>query len=392
VECEDGPLAGVRVLDLSSVIMGPLATRILADFGASVLKVEPPEGDVMRYALPARNRGMGALFMHLNRHKRSIVLDLKTEAGRDVLLRLCARSDVFVHNTRLAALARLKLSYADVARANPSIVYVSLVGYDQRGPGAALPAYDDMIQGASGLAALFARNGDEPRYVPGTIADRIGGLSTVNVVLAALLARAKSGLGQAIEVPMFETLVDIVLGDHLGGESFVPPEGPMGYERLLTEMRRPHRTLDGYLCVLVYNEGHWTRFFEAGGNLERYLADPLLSDPEQRRRNYHYAYGVVAEMLATRTSAEWLALLRQADVPAAPLQSPEDLLRDPQLAATDFLQERYHPSEGRIRTIGVPSRWSRTQPSAAGDAPRLGQHTDEVLRELQEPEHPERQG
>ena len=246
MESGHGPLAGVRVLDLSSVIMGPLATRILADFGASVIKVEPPEGDVMRYALPARNRGMGALFMHLNRGKRSIVLDLKTATGRDILLRLCAQSDVFVHNPRLAALARLNLGYAEVARANPSIVYVSLVGYDQRGPGAALPAYDDMIQGASGLAALFALGGDEPRYVPGTIADRIGGLSTVNVILAALLARAKSGQGQAIEVPMFETLVDIVLGDHLGGESFVPAEGPMGYARLLTEMRRPHRTLDGY--------------------------------------------------------------------------------------------------------------------------------------------------
>jgi crotonobetainyl-CoA:carnitine CoA-transferase CaiB-like acyl-CoA transferase len=188
---------------------------------------------------------------------------------------------------------------------------------------------------------------------------------------------------------MFETLVDIVLGDHLGGESFVPPEGPMGYARLLTEMRRPHRTLDGYLCVLVYNEGHWTRFFSASGNIERYLADPLLSDPEQRRRNYHYAYGVVAEMLATRTSADWLALLRQADVPASQLHDLEDLLHDPQLAATDFLHERDHPSEGRLRTIGIPSTWSLTRPSAAGDAPRLGQHTDEVLRELHEPEDPQ---
>jgi crotonobetainyl-CoA:carnitine CoA-transferase CaiB-like acyl-CoA transferase len=289
------------VLDLSSVIMGPLATRILADFGASVIKIEPPEGDVMRFALPARNHGMGALFMHLNRGKRSVVLDLKTEAGRDALLRLCVRSDVFIHNTRLAALARLGLGYADVARANPAIVYVSLVGYGQRGPGAALQAYDDLIQGTSGLASLFALEGGEPRYVPSTIADRIGGLSAVNVVLAALLHRTQSGKGQAIEVPMFETLADIVLGDHLGGESFVPAEGPMGYARLLTAMRRPYRTLDGYLCVLVYNEGQWTRFFEVSGNVERYRSDARLNQSEQRRRDYHYAYAAVAEVLATRT-------------------------------------------------------------------------------------------
>jgi crotonobetainyl-CoA:carnitine CoA-transferase CaiB-like acyl-CoA transferase len=382
VEVGGGPLAGVRVLDLSSVIMGPLATRILADFGASVIKVEPPQGDVMRLALPARNHGMGALFMHLNRGKRSVVLDLKTEAGRDALLRLCLRSDVFIHNTRLAALARLGLGYADVARANPAIVYVSLVGYGQGGPGAALQAYDDLIQGASGLASLFALDGGEPRYVPSTIVDRIGGLSAVNVVLAALLHRTRTGKGQAIEVPMFETLADIVLGDHLGGESFVPAEGPMGYARLLTAMRRPYRTLDGYLCVLVYNEGHWTRFFEVSGNGERYRSDARLNQPERRRRDYHYAYGVVAEVLATRTSAEWLPLLRSADVPAAPFQELEEVLHDPQLVATGFLREREHPTEGRIRTIGVPSTWSTTQPSSEGDAPTLGQHTDEVLREL----------
>ncbi len=239
-----------------------------------------------------------------------------------------------------------------------------------------------MFQGVAALASLFAANGVEPRYVPSTIVDRIGGLSAVNVILAALLHRARTGLGQAIEVPMFETLVDIVLGDHLGGESFVPPEGPMGYTRLLTEMRRPFRTLDGYVCVLVYNEGHWTRFFELSGNGERFRGDARLHDPERRRRDYDYAYGAVAEVLATRTSAEWLTLLRHADVPVAPLQSLEALLHDPQLAASDFLREVDHPSEGRIRSIGVPSAWSASQPSSEGVAPTLGQHTDEVLREL----------
>jgi crotonobetainyl-CoA:carnitine CoA-transferase CaiB-like acyl-CoA transferase len=378
------PLAGVRVLDLSSVIMGPLATRVLADFGASVVKVEPPEGDVMRYALPARHRGMGALFMHLNRGKRSVVLDLKSEAGRDAVLRLAAKSDVFIHNTRLAALARVRLSYADVAAVNPAIVYVSLVGFGQTGPYAALPAYDDLIQGISGLASLFAATGDEPRYVPGTIADRIGGLSAVNAVLAALLYRARTGRGQAIEVPMFETLLDIVLGDHLGGESFVPAEGPMGYGRLLTSMRRPFRTVDGFVCVLVYNEAHWSRFFEASGNGERYRSDARLHDPELRRRDYHHAYGAVAEVLATRTSAEWLELLQRNDIPAAPYRDLEALLSDPQVVATNLLSERDHPSEGRIRAIAVASRWSESQPSAAGDAPALGQHTDEVLSELSE--------
>jgi len=377
-----GPLAGFRVVDLSSVIMGPLATRILADFGADVVKIEPPEGDIMRLAVPARHPGMGAVFMHLNRGKRSVVLDLKKPPDRDALLRLCARSDVFVHNMRAAAIERLGLTYAAVAKANPAIVYVSLVGFGQAGPYAGFPAYDDLIQGISGLASLFARTGDAPRYVPSTLADRIGGLSAVNAVLAALLHRTKSGAGQSIEIPMFETLVDLVLGDHLGGATFDPAAGPLGYGRLLTAMRRPYPTSDGFVCVLVYNDADWRTFFEKTGNGERFYGDPQLHDPDQRRRNYDHAYRAVGEVLATRTTAEWLSLLRGLDIPVAPYCDLESLLIDPHLAATGFLQTRDHPTEGRIRTLGIASTWSETQPSAAGFTPTLGQHTAEVLGSL----------
>ncbi|MGP6190375.1 MAG: CaiB/BaiF CoA transferase family protein [Vulcanimicrobiaceae bacterium] len=379
-----GPLEGLRVVDLTSVVMGPWATHILADYGADVVKVEPPEGDIIRSVGPARHEGMGPVFIHSGRSKRSVVLDLKRPEARAVLLRLCARADVFIHNIRGPAMQRLKLSYGELAAVNPKLLYVSLVGFGQDGPYAAKPAYDDLIQGACGLASLFRTAGGEdaqPRYVPALVADRIGGISTVNAVLVGLIHRARTGKGQAIEVPMFETMAEFVLGDHFGGRTFEPPNGEFGYARLLTPNRRPYRTSDGYLSVLLYAEKHWRRFFEVAGEEARYTAEPTLCDPVQRRLNYDQAYGAVAEILASRSTAHWLATLEAADIPVLPLHDLDSLLDDPHLRAVGFFVEERHPSEGVIRTMRQPVRFERCEPAATTPAPRLGEHTDEVLRE-----------
>ncbi|HEY4439255.1 MAG TPA: CoA transferase [Candidatus Elarobacter sp.] len=377
-----GMLEGVRVLDLTSVVAGPWATHVLAGFGAEIVKIEPPAGDIMRAAPPMRHPGMGSEFVQMNGSKRSVVLDLKVPAARDALLALCAQADVLLHNVRPAAMRRLGLEYDAVAAANPALVYVGIVGFDQDGPYAARPAYDDLIQGASGLASLFLMAGDrEPRYVPSLIVDRITGLSAANAILAALLERERSGLGQALEVPMFETMSELVLADHLGGHTFEPPAGPYGYSRVLTPYRRPYRTHDGYVCVLLYNDTHWRRFFEVAGASEAFAADPRLSDDATRRENYDYAYRVVAQILTTRTSAEWLALLEASDIPVLPLHDVASLAADPQLAATGFFALEEHPSEGTVRTMRTPTRWSRSPRTATTPAPRLGEHTAEVLRE-----------
>jgi len=377
-----GLLQGVRVLDLTSVVAGPWATHVLAGFGAEIVKVEPPDGDVMRAAPPMRHRGMGAEFVQMNGSKRSVVLDLKRAPARDALLALCAQADVLLHNVRPAAMRRLGLDYDAVARVNPALVYVAIVGFDQAGPYAARPAYDDLIQGASGLASLFAAaGGGEPRYVPSLIVDRISGLCAANAVLAALVERASSGLGQALEVPMFETMAELVLADHLGGHSFEPAIGPFGYNRVLTPYRRPYRTSDGYVCVLLYTHAQWKRFFAISGAAEAFAADARLSDDAVRRESYDYAYRVVAQILATRPSAEWLALLEASDIPVLPLHSVASLVHDPQLAATGFFTLEEHPSEGTLRTMRTPTRWDRSPQTASTPVPRLGEHTAEVLRE-----------
>lgn len=376
------PLEGVCVIDLSTVVAGPLVTRLMADFGADVIKVEPKAGDIMRWTGPGRHVGMGALFMHLNRGKRSIVLDLKIESDRETLLRLCVNADLLFHNIRPAAMRRLRLDYADVAARNPRILYVSLVGFAQNGPYAPMPAYDDLIQGASGLAALFARTGEAPRYVPLNMADRTSGLTALGVVLAALYHRERTGKGQAIEVAMFESLVDFVFGDHLGGHSFEPSAGDFGYKRLLTTLRRPHRTKNGYICVLPYDDKQWERFFALAGKSELYARDERLHDTLQRRDHYHEAYAMIEEILTTRTTEDWLKILLENDVPAVAMNDLPDVLHDPHLAATGFFVPQQHPTEGAMRTTGHASRWSDTPLDPPGIAPNLGEHTEEILRRL----------
>jgi crotonobetainyl-CoA:carnitine CoA-transferase CaiB-like acyl-CoA transferase len=377
-----GPLAGIRVVDLSLTIMGPYCTQILADLGADVIKVESAAGDTTRYLPPFRDADRGGTFLNVNRGKRSIVLDLKSAAGRDALLRLVKTADVFVHSMRAQAIARLQLDYPALSAINPRLVYANLYGFGRQGPYADLPAYDDVIQAASGLAMLQARlYGGVPGYVATALADKVAGLTGVYAILAALLQRERSGWaapGQEIEVPMFETIASFLLTEHMAGAIFDPAKGTPEYPRLVTPQRRPYRTADGYLAVLVYNDKQWTSFFRAIGN-PPWSCDDRFTTMAGRAANIAELYELLATALADRGNDEWLALLRAADIPAMPVLSTGDLLDDPHLEAVGF----WHRAEGdALRYPGIPTHFSTTPGAISGPAPGLGQHNREVLAEL----------
>lgn len=377
-----GALAGVRVIDLTTVLMGPFATQLLGDMGADVVKVESAQGDTVRRIGPARHAEMGSIFLQGNRSKRSLVLDLKKPAGREALLRLVKDADILVYNIRPQAMARLGLTYEEVAAVNPRIVYAGLFGYDQRGPYAARPAYDDLIQALAALPTLAHMAGaDRPRYVPLAIADRYVAAIAVGAIVAALFHCARTGRGQRVDVPMFETMAQFVLGDHMAGRTFEPPLGPPGYKRSLSPERVPYRTKDGYICVLAYNDKQWRGFFAAIGRPDLPEGDARFSDMASRTQHIDALYALVAESLAARTTAEWLAALNAADIPAMPLHTLDSLIDDPHLAAIGFIKDEQHPTEGAIRSIGVPTVWSETPAAGWRPAPRLGEHSFEVLRE-----------
>jgi crotonobetainyl-CoA:carnitine CoA-transferase CaiB-like acyl-CoA transferase len=369
-----GPLSGIRVLDLTTVVMGPYACQLLGDHGADVIKVESPEGDVMRLSGPMKNPGMGHLYLSTNRSKRSIAVDLKAPRGRDLLLKLAETADVLLYNIRPKAMARLGLSYEDLHRINTRLIYVGAFGFSQRGPYASRPAYDDLIQGMSGLPWLSLKAGStEPRYAPVILADRI---------VAALHHRDRTGQGQRIDVPMFEGLVSVILGEHLAGSSFEPSLGETGYQRSLAHNRRPHRTRDGYICTLVYSDKHWRAFFEVIGQPQLFDEDSRFSSQAERLKHIDEVYGYLAGVLATRTTAEWLDALTTADIPAARMNSLDDILADEHLSAIGYFRTIQHPTEGNIREISVPTEWSASQPTVGRHAPGLGEHTADVLMEV----------
>ena len=377
-----GPLKGLRVLDMTTVLMGPYATQILGDFGADIVKVEAPGGDVMRQVGPARHAGMGPIFLNTNRSKRSIELNLKSEEGRLALLRLAEKTDILVTNVRPRAMEKLGLSYEGLAEKNPRLIYTSLVGFDQRGPYAARPAYDDLIQGGACIPHSFVRAGQRPSYVPTALADRVVGLAAVNAILAAVTERHGSGLGQKVEVPMYETMVSMVLGDHLGGLTFVPPLDKGGYVRHLSPERRPYRTKDGYVSALVYNDGHWERFFQAIGRPDMPAADARFASFSARMQHIDEVYAEFGEIMLTRTTEEWLKLFDEADVPAMPIHSFESVLEDPHFEVTGFFNTVEHPSEGTIRSMAVAPRFSRTAAEPDTLAPRIGEHGETILSEV----------
>ncbi len=375
-----GPLEGVRVIDMTGVVMGPFASQILADFGADVIKVESPEGDTVRYIGPSRSTGMGPMYLALNRNKRSVVLDLRDGDALAALERLIEGADVLLFNLRPASMGRLGLGYEQVAKINPRIIYCGAYGFGEGGRYAGKPALDDLIQGAVSLPSLVGRVTGEPRYLPTNLCDRTTGLTAVYSVLAALYARERTGRGQSIEVPMFETMTQFVLSDHMFGQTFDPPLADAGYVRLLAKDRRPAKTKDGYVCVLIYIDKHWKNFCTMLGRQDL-LDDPRFLRMSDRTRNVDALYAFVSETMLTRTTAEWIDALTKADIPVTPMHTPTSLMDDPHLADVGLFEWIDHPSEGRIRQMNVPGTWSDTPPSIRRHAPLLGENTREVLAE-----------
>jgi crotonobetainyl-CoA:carnitine CoA-transferase CaiB-like acyl-CoA transferase len=379
-----GALSGLRVLDLTSVLMGPFATQLMADMGADVIKIESPAGDTVRGIGPMRHAGMGSIFLHVNRNKRSLVLDLKTPEGLAAFFKLVETADVVVYNIRPQAMLRLGIDYERLQTINPRIIYAGLYGYSEKGPYAGKPAYDDLIQGAAAVPSLMSRaSGGEPRYVPLTLADRTVGLMASNAILAAVIARHQTGVGQAVEVPMFETMAQFVLGDHMAGATFEPPMGDTGYPRLLVQERRPYPTTDGHLCVLIYTDRHWEKFLGLIGQGQLFEQDPRFASIGARTRYINELYQMVAQAMATQSTEVWMACLTEADIPCMPMHDIDSLLQDPHLLAVGMLQEVIHPTEGLVHEIGVPIRFSGTPTlPIQKPAPQLGQHSAEVLREV----------
>ncbi len=375
-----GPLSDVRILDLTTVLLGPYATQLLGDMGAHITKIEPPEGDTTRYIGPTRSRGMGGIFLTIGRNKRSCVIDLKKPGAVDVLARLVRDVDVLLYNMRPAAMARLGLSYEWASAINPTIIYCGAVGFGEGGPYAGRPAFDDIIQAATGIATYQERLSGKPAYFATAVADKVCGLFVANALTAALYSRAKTGAGQKVEVPMFETMAGFMLAEHIMGSAFEPPIGPPYYPRILSPNRRPYQTLDGYIAVLPYNDRQWTRFFDTIGH-PHLAADPRFATMASRTNNVDDLYAIIVEALRTRTSQEWLALLEEREIPSVQVRTPEDVLSDPHLEATGFFEITEHDSEGAIRMMKSSASFGGTPTETRSLAPRLGQHTIEVLRE-----------
>jgi crotonobetainyl-CoA:carnitine CoA-transferase CaiB-like acyl-CoA transferase len=373
-----GPLSGVRVIDLTAMVMGPYCTQILADMGADVIKVEPPTGDDTRYISVGPVPSMSGVFTNVNRGKRSVVLDLRSDADKAQLTRLIQSADVFIHSMRSKAIAKLGFSYEAVSAINPSIVYTNCYGYSRRGPERDQPAYDDTIQAECGLPALQMMLTGEANFVGSIVADKITGLTAVYATTMALFHRERTGEGQEVEVSMFETMASFMLVEHANGQLFTPPLGPAHYPRAVAPKRRPYRTKDGYIAALIYNDKHWGLFVDA---VRPAWASDELTTLQQRARQVDRVYGLIAETILERTTEEWLALFRKLGIPAAPLRTPDELLHNPHLNAIGFFEEVDSPY-GTVRFPGVPTWFSRTPGRVAGPAPDLGAHTQEVLDEL----------
>lgn len=368
-----GPLNGVRVLDVTSVVMGPYATQMLGDLGADVVTIEDRRGDTNRSMGAGPTPDMSGVSLNLMRNKRSVGLDLKDARGRDAALRIAASSDVMVTNLRPAPLARLRLTYDDVCRVRPDIVFCQAQGYPSDSDEADAPAYDDIIQSASAVGDLFARQGHEPALFPTLVADKVCGYAIASAVLAALYHRSISGEGQQIEVPMIDVMRSFVLVEHGSRSIPEPPLGPPGYERILTPERRPQRTADGWISVLPYTADHYRRLFYLGGKGD--LADdPRIAGRAARIANSDSLYRDVAALLRERTTDEWLAVCTEEGIPATRAASLDDLV--------EALPLTEHPSAGTYRMIAPPVRYAATPASVRRPAPTPGEHGREVLSEL----------
>ena len=374
------PLEGIRVLEIASMIFGPLAGQYLGDMGADVIKLEPPEGDLTRAIGPRRSPRMGAFFLTSNRSKRSIVVDLKRPEGREILQRLVAKTDVLLHSMRTPAANRLGLGYETLVQQNPALVYCHVTGYGDDGPYGGRPAYDDIIQAASGLAMMQKVVGGEPRFIPTIIADKISGVHAAYAIVLALMHRMRTGEGQQVDVAMFETMAAFNMLEHQWGHAFEPPLGPMGYAPVISAARRPYRTLDGYLALLPYSDSHWKRFFELAGAPE-IMQDPRFATFAARQKHFREVWDEIERQVARKSNAEWIRLLTPEDIPFSQVNEMEDLPNDPHLKAVNFWSIAEHPTEGSLRIPANPLRMSASPPEVTRLPPTLGQHSAEILRE-----------
>jgi len=377
----NGPLHGIRVVELATNTVGPLSAQILGDMGADVLKVETPDGDHNRLNGSTRNPKMGAMFLGINRNKRSLVLDIKTAGGRDALRKLLGTADVFVNNMRRDAIERAGFAYEHVRADHPRLIYAFASGYRTDGPYRKRAAYDDAIQGHSGMAGIMARASGSARYMPSVIVDKLGAHILASSVAMALVARARTGRGQQVEMPMMENTVAFLLWENMWGSTFDPPVGPIGYDRLFSPHRRPLHTADGHICMMVITDGQWRRLFSVLGEPDM-ADDPRFATLDQRAANIDTLYGEVARLVAKRTTAEWQRAFDEADIPNAPMNRLEDLPDDPYLKQTGFFERYDHPSEGSLVRTPIASLFSRTPGSIRRPPPRLGEHSAEILSEL----------
>lgn len=379
---QNGPFHGIRVLDMTAVLMGPFCTQILGDLGAEIIKLEAPEGDITRQIGPGRRPGASGLYQTLNRGKRSVVLNLKQPEAKAALLEIARSCDLFIHSTRPAAMQRLGLSYDELRAVNPSIVYVNLGGFGRNGRYAGQPAYDDVIQGLTGVPLLEAHaSGNEPRYLANVMADKVSGLTAAYACMAALYARKSTGQGQEVDVSMFETMASFMLTEHMTGAIYDPPESEPIYQRLVARERRPFRTADGYIAATIYTNPQVARFAKLSGRSEL-TEDPRFCDVSARLRHVADYCNLLQEILQERDTDSWLTLLNAAEIPAARINSTEDLLHDPHLAEVGFFSKVEHPLDGTLTFPGPACVFSRTPAQIRSGPPELGEHTQEVLREF----------
>ncbi len=378
---KEAPLKGIKIIDASSILMVPYCTRLLADMGAEIIKVETLSGDNTRHIGPSVNKEMAAVFLNINRNKKSISVDLKSADGRLIIYKLIKKSDVFVSNIRKASLEKLKLTHSDFIKINPKIITANAVGFSSRGPYAGLPAFDDTIQAISGMAAYQQTYSDQPSYTSGATADKVTGLMLGMSILSALFNREKNGEGAELEVPMMETMVDFTLVEHLYGYNFLPPKAPPVYPRQSSPNRKPYKTLDGYIAVLPYSDDQWLRFFSIIKK-ENILKDPKFCSLESRNQNIDELYKILSEELKKRNTNFWIENLREQDIPATKVNFPKDLFEDEHLVRTNFFKVQDHPTEGKLLYPSFPVEFNEDEIEVSLHAPSLGENTKEILTDL----------
>ena len=385
-----GPLSGIRVIDLTSVVFGPYATQIMADMGADVIKVEPPAGDNTRWITQGPVPGMGGIYVNVNRGKRGLMLDLRQEADKETLRKLIATADVFIHSMRASAIAKLGFDYEAVRAIRPDIIYTNCYGYSRRGPDGNKPAYDDTIQAECGIPYVQGLMNGEPGYVATIMADKVAGLHALYATMMALFHRERTGgrghgEGQEVEVTMFEAMSSFMLVEHANGAMFSPPTTPAHYHRAVEPNRRPYKTKDGYVAALVYNDKHWDAFMDA---IQPEWASEEFSTLEKRAKQIGRVYGLLGETFLTRTTQEWLETLEALHIPCARLQTTDELFDNPHLNAIGFFEE-VETAQGPVRFPGVPTWFSATPGHVRGPAPMLGEDNTAVCAEIEALNTPE---